>query len=170
MSNKEIKLLDATGIDTMIVSITKRGKKLDGDIQLCALSCLAHIEAHGDVRLFNRLYLAMPKGSRLEALTQWALAHGKVKANEGDNKKANPFVFDKDRKTDMANATKKPWYTFAKPKAPDEVFDYIKALQKIAEKAEGDGINADPLVANVIRTALATLVTVDGDGDEGDDE
>ena len=91
------KIMDKAAIEKAIDSIAKTGKKLDGDIQAAAVGCINHIETCGDVRLFNRLFLAMPKGARKGALTQWALAFGKVEANTGDNKKEQPFIYARTR-------------------------------------------------------------------------
>ena len=130
-----VKFLDAKAIDLSIKSIQSRGQKLDKDIQITAASCLNHIELHGDVTLFNRLFLAMPKGSRKTALTQWGIAFGKLSANAGDNKKEAPFLYDKSKDTNLAEALANPWYDFAPEKAPDEVFDVIKALHGLLTKA-----------------------------------
>lgn len=145
------KLLDAKGIEARIAVISKAGKKLDADIQLVGLSCLAHIEAHGDVRLFNRLYLAMPKGSRKTALTGWALAFGKLKANDGDNKKDVPFLYDKERVTNMVDAAQKPWYDFAPEKSPDEMFDVVGALNNLLRKAGKATKNNNPELVEKLR-------------------
>lgn len=133
-------LIGKEAIEKSIVSITNRGKLLDASIQLTGLSCLNHIQLHGDVTVFNTMFLGMPKGSRKAALTEWALAFGKVVANTGDNKKTHPFLYAKERATNLEGAVETPWYEFKLDKAPDEVFDIFKALAIIIKKASAEGV------------------------------
>lgn len=130
-----MKQLDKAQIEALIKRISTTGKKLDDDIQQAGLGCLNHIEQHGDITLFNRLYLALPAGARKSALTAWAIEFGRVLPNTGDNKKEAPFVYSRDKATDMAGAASNPWYNFAPDKAPDEVFDIGKALTALLAKA-----------------------------------
>ena len=155
--SKKLTYLDAAGIDAGIKSIAKQGKKLDADIQHVGLSCLNHIAEHGDVRLFNRLFLAMPQGSRKTALTQWALAFGKLKANTEEGKKESPFVYDKDRETNLTDAAANPWYSFAPEKAPDEVFDVIKMLNALLAKAGKATTITNPEALAKLRDLAADL-------------
>jgi len=133
----------ATEINKAIDSVQRRGKKLDDDIQLTALSCLNHIEQHGDVTLICRLFNVMPKGSRRNALAQWALAFGKVQLNDDkDTKKELPFKYNKASNTDLEGAAESPWYTFKPEKPVDEEFDLaakIQALMSQARKAQQQG-------------------------------
>lgn len=153
MATKTFKMLDKTGIEKAIASILKAGKKLDNDIHVAAVSCLDHVEKHGDVRLFNRLYLAMPAGARKSALTAWALAFGKVSANTGENKKEQPFVYEKAKDSNIPEAIAKPWYNFAPDKQPDEVFDVVKALNAIINRAgKAQSVNDPELLGKL--TAL----------------
>ena len=150
--------MDKAAIEKAIVVIAKAGKKLDEDIQAAAVGCINHIETCGDVRLFNRLYLAMPKGSRKNALTQWALTFGKVEANLGDNKKEQPFIYAKDKTTDLAGGIENPWYDFAPDKAPDEMFDVRKALTVLLNRAgKAQNVTDDNLL-----TQLRNLESVVG--------
>lgn len=130
MSNSII-MSKASEIEKAIVSIRRRGQKLDIDIQSCALSCLHHIEAHKDITLLCKLYDAMPKSSRRNALIEWAVAFGRViwvkKGEELEGKggkkiKADEtgFYFDrsKDCKVDLkkADTAENKWWLFAPEK------------------------------------------------------
>lgn len=132
------KLLEGEGaISKAIASITTRGKKLDADIQHCALSILAHVEAHGNVTLVNDLYNGMPKGSRKAALTEWLLKFGKVVANtDPASKKLKPFLHDKTRTTNLVGAVETPWFEFKPDVAPDVSFDYYAMLMAVMAKGE----------------------------------
>lgn len=154
-----IKLMnDAKTIEKAIASIANRGSKLDADIQHCALSVINHVELHGDVTLVNRLYLAMPKGTRKAALSAWLLQFGKVLANtDKASKKELPFVYNKQGKTDMDGAIANPWYNFKQDKAPDEVLnlnDSIKALLKRAESAMKRGVKVEGDIESLRRMVM----------------
>lgn len=139
----QVKFVGASAILKAIASIQTRGKKLDQDIQDAGLSCLAHIDQHGDVGPMNRLYLALPAGSRKSALMDWAQTYGKVQPNlDAKSNKEAPFLYDKAGSTDLQAASDKPWYKH-KPEKPIEVeFDLrgkILQLVKQAEKAQAKG-------------------------------
>lgn len=124
-------------MDKAIKSIAGRAAKLDKDIQECALSALHHNEQHQDVVFVNRLYLALGKGHRRSALTEWFLTFGRVVANEDSKTKADkPFLYAKDKKTDLAAAAIKPWYECKKEPEPDGVFDVQKAYMALLKKVD----------------------------------
>ena len=131
-------LTTASVINKAIDSIARRGKALDLDIQVAALSCLNHHNEHGDITLLNRLWNAMPRGSRRKSLTDWILHFGAVQANTADDKKENPFADARKIKAlDLAGATETPWFEFNRPKSEDEVteFDFVGALEKLVQRA-----------------------------------
>ena len=149
MANKT-NILDKAQIEATIKRILTNGKKLDADIQAAGVGCLDHIEKHGDVTLFNRLYLAMPLGARKSAMTAWAIAFGRVAANTGDNKKEAPFVYDKAKASNIVDAIANPWYNFSPDKLPDEVFDVRKALtQLVARASKSPSVNDAELFTKV---------------------
>ncbi len=117
--------MDKAGIEAAIKSITNRGESLDKDIQYTGLSVLAHIAEHKEVSLFVKLYNALPKGSRTNALVAWALAFGQVAVNlDKASKKDRPFLFLADKITDLKGAADKPWFDFKKPKDVSDEFDF----------------------------------------------
>ena|SRR5690625_4561164 len=137
-------ITDIKALNTAIDSIARRGKKLDEDIQLAGLSCLNHIDQHGDVTVLCRLFNAMPRGSRRNALAAWAAAHGKVQVNvDSKTNKEKPFLFDRTRGTQLEAAAESPWWDF-KPERPlEEEFDFEAALAALfnrARKAKEQGI------------------------------
>lgn len=151
-----IKLITETKlIDKAIASIANRGKKLDSDIQLAALSVINHIDMHGDVTLANRLFDALPKGARRLALAEWFLAFGKLAANtdKATAKTGVHFLYAKDKKTDLVGATETPWYEMKKEADVISAFDVQAELARLLakiKKAQKDGVelkNADKLAA-----------------------
>ncbi len=121
---------------SVIKTIQAAGKTLDQDIQLAGMSVLNHAEEHGDITLACTLYLSMPKGSRKAALSAWLMTNGKLAANTGKNKKEQPFVYSREKITDLANADAAPWYTFKLDKAPDQVFNLGDAINNLIKRVE----------------------------------
>lgn len=149
-----IKLITETKlIDKAIASIANRGKKLDGDIQVAALSVINHIEKHGDVTLANRLFDALPKGARRLALAEWFLAFGKLAANADKLtvKAGVHFVYAKGKTTDLVGGEETPWYEMKKEADVATAFDVQAELARLLakiKKAQKDGVelkNADKL-------------------------
>lgn len=123
-------------INKAIDSITKSGAKLDKLIQDTAVAVLVHFAEHKDTGLVNRLYLAMPKGSRSTALASWLLAYAAVTPNVAQaTKKEQPFSFDKSKTTDPVGGAADMWYDHKPEKAVDEAFDLQKAIRGILAKA-----------------------------------
>lgn len=146
-------ITDRKALETAIESIANRGKKLDADIQLAGLSCLNHLEQHGDITMVNRLYLALPQGARKAAMSAWLLNFGKLAANgDATTKKEKPFIFDKTKATDLDGAEETPWFTFKPDAAPDQIFDVVKALHALlAKAAKANAVTGPELLTSVRR-------------------
>jgi hypothetical protein len=154
--------MDKNAIELAIKSIGTRGAGLDKDIQLTALSVIAHIDQHNEVSLFTKLYRALPKGSRSNALVAWAIAMSKVEVNlDKDTKKEFPFVCAKGKKTDLVEAAKKPWFDFKKPAEVSEEFDLDKAFSKfmamIDAKIKAGKVDAESELAKSLKSASALV-------------
>lgn len=154
-------------IEKNIASIGRRGALLDKDIQTTALAVLAHIEDHREVSLFKKLFDAMPKGSRRNALVAWAIGYGQVAVNmDKATKLAQPFLFVKDKTADLKGASEKAWFDFKKEKEPAEAFNFGTELEAFQKKVKawvkaGKISEQDPAVAAIIATkATPKEVTV----------
>jgi hypothetical protein len=119
-----------------ILRIQTAGKELDDEIQLVGLSCMQHIEVHGDITLACTLYLAMPQGARKAALSAWLMTFGKLEANTGKNKKEQPFTYKRDAVTNLDGAEASPWYTFKLDKTPDAVFNLTESIQRLLQRVD----------------------------------
>jgi hypothetical protein len=141
-------------IVTAIESIRTRGKKLDNDIWVAAVSVTAHAEAHGDVTLANTLIDAMPKGSRVNALLAYLECFGKFSFD--DEKKV--LVFDKSKKTDLEGAMVASWVEF-KPEPPYKGLDLNIAILALIKKATDrlDSDNESDVIQQEQLTALSAL-------------
>lgn len=123
-------------IDKAIKSITTSGAKLDALIQTTAVQVCEHYSQFADNGLVNRLFLAMPKGSRRNALADWILKFVGVEVNVGDNKKEQPFRHCKGKASDPVAGALTMWYDLKKEKAVDEVFDVATAFKAILRRIE----------------------------------
>lgn len=130
------KFADIAALNKEIAAIKTAGAKLDARIQTAAVAVLEHFAQHHDNGLVNRLYHAMPAGSRKAALASWLLTHCAVSANtDKATKQEQPFVYDRTKKTDPEAGEADPWYSHKPDKAPDEVFDLQKAVRALLAKA-----------------------------------
>lgn len=131
-----------TQIEAAILSIAKRGAKLDADIQAAGLAIIHHVGEHGDITLANKLFLAMPKGSRRNSLALWFITFAKLDLNTGEGRKDAPFVYKKDGKTDVQGAAKMMWFD-AKPEADVTAeldgFALVRAMLKKIDTAVSRG-------------------------------
>lgn len=134
---------DVSTINKAITSIRTSGAKLDALIQTTACDVLEHFQQHRDTGLVNRLYLAMPRGSRGTALADWLLKFVAVKVNtDKDSKADQPFAFDKDKveammaEGNLAKARATNWYDLKKEKSLEEVFDVQKAFKAMLRHIE----------------------------------
>lgn len=147
-------LTSKTDIVKAIASIQTRGKKLDNDIWVAAVSAMAHHAEHGDVTLVNTLVDAMPKGSRVNALREFILAFGKVTYDE-QNK---VFAHDKEGTFDLEGAQEKSWVEF-KPESEYKPFDALKAIAKIVGRVQGADAAKGDKVTSAQAKAILKLAT-----------
>ena len=145
-------------IDKAIKTITTSGAKLDALIQDTAVNVAEHYAQHKDTGLVNRLFLAMPKGSRRNALADWLLKFVAVDVNKAiATKKEQPFVSAKDDKgvwykaTDALGGAKVMWYDLKPEKRVDEVFDvkasFMRMLRHIEKSTKVEHFDRPALVA-----------------------
>jgi hypothetical protein len=130
--------MDLNELNSSIDKFAKQGKTWADQGHKLAVATLEHlVKSHGDVGPVNRLYLAMPAGSKSSALTSWMLTHGAIVANQDkDTKSEKPFVFAKDKATNVAAGRADPWYNHKPENTPDMEFDVQRALAAILQKAK----------------------------------
>ena len=150
-----IKLLDtALAINTAINSIGKRGKALDKDMHIVAVSCLIHADKHGDITLANRLLEVLPKTARSNALRDWFLAFGKFSYDAT----SKAFVYNKAAVTQTQTAINTPFWEF-KPEAAYVPFDAIRFIEQ-AVKRVTKAVNDGEKVPEALVTGLQDLQAV----------
>ena len=161
---KTLVVLDnVADIKKAIESIERKGKSLDWDIQRAAVSCLAHINKHGDTTLLDSLVNAMPKGSRKSALVEWAVALGEVRTLNRDNPddqnaiaQGRIFKIDRTRNFVLENAMASMWYDFKPEKDLLTVFDaqaMVQSMLKRLNNAIRDGAD--------VKNTQAALAAID---------
>ena len=161
---KTLVVIESTAdIKKAIESIERKGKSLDWDIQRAAVSCLAHINKHGDTTLLDSLVNAMPKGSRKSALVEWAVALGEVRTLNRDNPddqtaiaQGRIFKLDRTRTFVLENAMASMWYDFKPEKDLLTVFDaqaMVQSMLKRLNNAIRDGAD--------VKNTQAALAAID---------
>lgn len=132
MTKQTFKMLEgAKAIDTAIKSISTRGKTLERDIHVAAVSSLNHAELHGDITLAQKLVDAVPTMARKNALRDWFLAHGKF-SYDVENK---TLTFNKKGVTLLQEAIDTPFWAF-KPEPEYTPFDINAAVAHLLKRAE----------------------------------
>ncbi len=118
-----------------IKSIATAGAKLDKMIQNTAVGVAEHFAAHKDTGLVNRLFLAMPKGSRRTALADWLLKFVAVSVSmDASSKKEQPFIYDKSKTTDPVAGAETMWYDLKAEKSLEEVFDVATMVRSMLNR------------------------------------
>ena len=129
-------IMNLKDIEANIVKIAKTGAVLDALIQTTGVGVLVHFAEHHDAAIVNRLFLALPAGSRKTAFASWLLAYGAVMVNTDQAmKKERPFLWDKDKVTTPEAAAEDMWYNHKPEKAIDETFDLQKAVRALLKRA-----------------------------------
>jgi hypothetical protein len=163
MNTTNTALLTVAELNKAIDAWGKRGTTWTKEGHKLALSALLHLSKHGDIGPINRLYVAMPKGSKSSSMAQWIMSYAAVVLNDDAADKAKPFVYSKDKKCNLEAATKTPWYEFRPEPTPLQMFDLLPAIQGLlarAKKAADDG--AEILHPELI-TQLQELVEVESE-------
>jgi hypothetical protein len=137
--------------------------------QKLAMAALQHIVDSGDDGFMNRLFLAMPKGTKTSAMAQWILGNSHLRANDDEGtKKTRPFVKDAEKKNNLETAAKKPWYEYAPEPAVEEVYDFQKALLAFLKSAKGKQSKAKQVVNVDLMAQVEALAGVDDAAGFGD--
>lgn len=150
----------AKSINAAIESIQRRGKKLDKDIQIAALSAMQHHVEHGDVTLINRLVSAMPKGSRVNALRTFIDTFGAVRYDTESKR----FVHVKGKTFNIEAAMKVMWTEFKPESAYTPITDPLKQFDRLVSQFEkdvaemGDQSKVTPEMITALKAAKADAI------------
>lgn len=154
-------ITDKVTLEKAITAWGTRGTKWAQEGHMLAMSALTMTSKHNDVGPVNRLYKAMPKGTKSSAMASWLLAYGALLANEDSKTKADmPFKYTKDKDYNLAAAAQDAWFNHKPEPAADEVFDLAKAVEAIIKRAQGK-----QLVHGEMLTGLQALATMSHAGE-----
>jgi hypothetical protein len=161
-------ITDSTELAKAITAWGKSGSQWAKRGHELACSALARFAEHNDIGPVNRLFLAMPKGTKSTSMTLWLLTFGALTVNPDTKaKKTSPFVFDKTRTTNLEGAQKSPWYDFKPDPAEPEAYDLVAAIKAIITKAE----KAPEVLGSGHLATLKAMVGEDKPaGDDSDEE
>lgn len=124
----------AAAIDKAIASIQTRGKRLDKDIQIAALSAMQHHAEHGDTMLINRLIAALPVGSRVNALRTYIETFGGVRYCAD----AKAMVHVKGKVFDIEGAMNVMWNVFKPESAYTSITNPMALIDGLIARFERD--------------------------------
>lgn len=156
-------ITNASELGIAITAWGKRGARW-ADGQMLAVSALTRLADHGDIGYCNRLYQAIPKGSKSSAMASWMLTHGALTANTDKGSKADkPFVFSKGKTTDVQGSIADPWFDHKPEPGADAVFDLQKALMAVLTEAGKAKHVAHGELAEKVSALLAEVAGNEGD-------
>ena len=155
------KLITGTAaICKAIDSIATRGKRLDRDIQVAALSAMQHHVEHGDTTLINRLVESMPKGSRVNALRTYIETFGAVIYDQ-ENKR---FAHSKSKTFRLDDAMQVLWTEFKPETEYQSITDPMQLVKQLTQRLEtdianmGDKSKVDPAMIAQLKAMTAPEV------------
>lgn len=137
-------LLNAKELDAKIVGIGKSASELQADIQIAAVNAVGYSIQHGDITFGQKLFNAMPKGMRRQALITFLEKHGQFVWMSTEKKfnfyKRDGIVFDETAllATPWADAKAENLVSEVDIEAKFESF--MKSLDSVFKKHEEKGI------------------------------
>lgn len=152
---------DNAKLASLVKSIQTRGAKLDNDIHLCAVSCIALIARDRNTTRVTNLVNAMPKSSRRKALCDWfeslvpltiSYETGKVSDfAKADSDQWQEFLAE--YRARLTRAVKVPFWDLKPEKGAKDVLTYDAVLKYLKRKANSKGIDAE------LQAQLSALVS-----------
>lgn len=142
--------MSQAAFDKLLVSAAGYGQKADEAFQVAALAVARRALNEGTQAASgwaNKLYLALNKGARREAMTLWLVTYaGMIPNTDNATKGVQPFRGKKrDVTFDMEGAAEHPWFTLAPSKKPDETaIDLLKLVQGIISRVEKNEDSENP--------------------------
>lgn len=176
MSNQAPAIItDVAELNKAIDSWGKRVSKWVKEGQLLGLSALQRLKDHGDIGPANRLYLAMPKGTKSGSMAAWLLEFTCLIANTGGDAKAKPFLYSKERAeklgtpANMDGAARKPWQDCGKQEESPAAIDVLDAIRALVKRLEGKTLtHADKLDAlkSLLESEAEPVGPSEGEGED----
>lgn len=159
-----IKLLSLQETGARIEALAISAKNVQEEIHVVAVSCLAHVRDHGDVRPAMALLNALPNGQRVRGLVAWFRGFSNKKLSiKQDNAKAWVVEVQSERvpedfKVDESMATTFADYTVEKDPESVTVESLIRNLSRTANNDEMHADGKTPKVSPEARAVAAKLI------------
>lgn len=157
-------VIPANKLTSAINSVAKAGAKFSIQLHNVAYSCLAHIDASGDVRPLQRLLDTIGGKVTKGAIVEWAKRFGRVKVEyaEDDTAKASPlFKYAKGKESDLEGAALIAPMDFKAEGAGNKAeFDLAAKLTAVVKAASKEGVTltADELRALKLVTEALGII------------
>lgn len=171
-----MKIITCTKLmDKALKSIATRGKTLDKDIHVMAVSAAMHVVKEGDCTYVNRTVSNMPKGSRSIAVMAWFETFAPVAwddensvftTDKANAKSMKTELSDRELPLSIVNGIDKSWVE-CKPEQPYHGLDFtaliakaVKSAEKrLKEIADGDTHAGNKIDAKMLASVKALLPT-----------
>jgi hypothetical protein len=159
-----MKLLSLQETGPRIEALAKNAKDVQAEIHLIAVSCLAHVRDHGDIRPVASLLNALPNGQRVKALVTWYRNFSSKKLGiKQDAQKLWVVEVQSERtpedfKVDEAELTTFADFTTEKDPESVTVESLIRNLSRTANNDEMHKDGKTPKVSPEARAIAANLV------------
>lgn len=175
-------LMQSGALTKLIGLIGKRGTQVSNMIQVAAIQAIGYSIVHGDIGFGQRLYDAMPAGTRKDSLMAYLELNGHF-AVEGKGKAAKIVFKNRERTFDPDALKLKHWNDAKRESVHKSVFDvseefdkFFRRMKKLADDATMQVKHKELLGALLItaskfnaeefdREALAHLKASEGEGE-----
>lgn len=121
-------------VENKIKTVATKGASFDALVQEVALAVIFHVNDKREASLANKLYAALPKGTRRNALVKWFMTFGEIKLNQGADRKDIPLLFKKKGEYKPEEATETMWNDMTVEKSPAEEFNPAKLATQLLNK------------------------------------
>lgn len=133
-------MLTKTEAVELSVSIVKRAKSLNRDIQKIAMTCIGHLNVHGDITVLQTVYdnLKDVKGIKVKSLVKYIETYGKTSYNK-DTKNFQHYALEGAITDPMAlflELGQNMWYDSIKEDPIASVHDLQDMISKMIAKVE----------------------------------
>ena len=123
--------LDKDTFDNECKELQEKSESLVKKVQSLALSAILDCAKRKQADRLNQLIKTLPDGFRKNSLREWFNKFGSCRYD----KETKQFVYDKSKKLDLWNASKKSWATLA-PEKEFKPFNLFEEIQKVLKRAQ----------------------------------
>lgn len=161
--------LTAKQTATAINALGKKYANFDQQVQELGLAAMFHTAANSEASLLDKLFKALPNGSRKLAFVEWVLANAPVRTLSAQNKSDKAmlqagctFRFDAEKVLDLESATATLWTAFKPEASVSTAYDVQSAVKGMFKRAQdavqqGKPLKGADLALNDLKALVAFL-------------